>query len=449
MSTGGHRAGDSIAAFLVVGAWAGIAAIVTVLTADTTDAAWIPTSRAGDGSRRRWLIAMTAGSAGVGFCLAFGLVLIQPLRTSTAGAASAFAGQGPFYRRRSVRRADGRTGSAGANGSLDSGEPVIEHDTPLPLQLVTGRPGSFIAQGGLGATLSLNPIVLDRCHGRVVLTGSGTDRCRIPALIAPTALSREPGLELADRRGHRPFDRRRVAGHNDRLAPGRSRLYRAPFVRPGRSTSALVGEVDLDTREVVAETRQPGLGSARNTVGQPLAAGNIVIACSNPPPSIGPSASIADPKYGEGSVALGARGRSPDDECDDGRRRRRVRRTAGRRIAEAAVCATGLKVMKEATAAMSVDPNMLNERRGRTGCQVKAGFPADRPPEVDVGEHLLAVHHLGGTVRRPGRRGASGVVVTRGDDGGIAVAFATGHTLRAHPDDVALPDPRDLPPPER
>lgn len=33
---------------------------------------------------------MTLGSVGVGFCLAFGLVLIRPLRTSTLGAVSAF-----------------------------------------------------------------------------------------------------------------------------------------------------------------------------------------------------------------------------------------------------------------------------------------------------------------------------------------------------------------------
>lgn len=94
MSAGWHRAGDSIAAFLVVGTWAGIAAIVAVLTAATTDSVRVPTPRAGDGSPRRCLIAMTAGSAGVGFCLAFGLVLIAPLRTSTAGAVLAFVAGG-------------------------------------------------------------------------------------------------------------------------------------------------------------------------------------------------------------------------------------------------------------------------------------------------------------------------------------------------------------------
>lgn len=92
MSAGWHRAGDSIAAFLVVGAWAGIAGIVTVL-ADDTAPARVPALGIGDRSWR-WLIAVTLGSAGVGFCLAFGLVLIRPLRTSTVGAVSAFVAGG-------------------------------------------------------------------------------------------------------------------------------------------------------------------------------------------------------------------------------------------------------------------------------------------------------------------------------------------------------------------
>lgn len=93
MSAGWHRAGDSIAAFLVVGAWAGIAGLVTVLAAGTARAR-VPALRVGDRSWRRWLIAMTLGSAGVGLCLAFGLVLIHPLRTSTVGAVTAFAAGG-------------------------------------------------------------------------------------------------------------------------------------------------------------------------------------------------------------------------------------------------------------------------------------------------------------------------------------------------------------------
>lgn len=50
--------------------------------------------RSSAGAPRRWLIAMTAGSAGVGFCLAFGLVLIAALRSSTAGAVLAFVAGG-------------------------------------------------------------------------------------------------------------------------------------------------------------------------------------------------------------------------------------------------------------------------------------------------------------------------------------------------------------------
>ncbi len=77
----------------MVGAWAGIAGIVTVLAADTTRAR-VPAPRVGDRSWRRWLIAMTLGSAGVGLCLACGLVLISPLRTSTVGAVTAFVAGG-------------------------------------------------------------------------------------------------------------------------------------------------------------------------------------------------------------------------------------------------------------------------------------------------------------------------------------------------------------------
>ena len=84
MSAGWHRAGDSIAAFLVVGAWAGIAGVVTVLAAERVPAR-VPEPRVGVRSWRRWLIAMTLGSAGVGLCLACGLVLISPLRAGTVG----------------------------------------------------------------------------------------------------------------------------------------------------------------------------------------------------------------------------------------------------------------------------------------------------------------------------------------------------------------------------
>lgn len=88
MSAGWHRAGDSIAAFLVVGVWAGIATIVMALSTTGTP----PRPRGPRGSRAsmRWQIVITLGSAGVGFALALGLVLVKPLRTSTAGAVAAF-----------------------------------------------------------------------------------------------------------------------------------------------------------------------------------------------------------------------------------------------------------------------------------------------------------------------------------------------------------------------
>lgn len=88
LSAGWHRAGDSIAAFALVGAWAGVAAfIVTAL--DTEE------SRAVHGDRtdllsRLWLLSLTAGTVGVAVCLAAGLVLIPALRASAVGAVAGF-----------------------------------------------------------------------------------------------------------------------------------------------------------------------------------------------------------------------------------------------------------------------------------------------------------------------------------------------------------------------
>lgn len=75
--------------------------------------------------------------------------------------------------------------------------------------------------------------------------------------------------------------------------------------------------------------------------------------------------------------------------------------------------------------------------------------PPDRLPVLDVGDRVVAVHHLGGYFRRLVPRGTAGVVVDRAVDGSLGVAFATGHTLRVDPTDVALPDPRDPPAAER
>jgi hypothetical protein len=72
-------------------------------------------------------------------------------------------------------------------------------------------------------------------------------------------------------------------------------------------------------------------------------------------------------------------------------------------------------------------------------------FTPDRLPELDVGDRVVAVHHLGGFIRPKVRRGSPGVVVARTPDGTLQVTFTTGHTLALAPDAVALPDPGDLP----
>ncbi|HZW43187.1 MAG TPA: phosphatase PAP2 family protein [Dermatophilaceae bacterium] len=88
MSAGWHRAGDSIAAFALVGAWAGLGAlVVTALDAEVSRGV----HRNGtDFLSRRWLVALTAGTGGVAACLAAGLVLIPVLRASAVGAMAAF-----------------------------------------------------------------------------------------------------------------------------------------------------------------------------------------------------------------------------------------------------------------------------------------------------------------------------------------------------------------------
>lgn len=92
MSAGWHRAGDSIAAFLLVGLWAGIAALVGVLA---TDDVQIPLVDPSVGGRSlRWLATIIIGSAGLASALGFGLVLVPPLRTSSIGAGLAFLAGG-------------------------------------------------------------------------------------------------------------------------------------------------------------------------------------------------------------------------------------------------------------------------------------------------------------------------------------------------------------------
>ena len=88
LSAGWHRAGDSIAAFALVGAWAGLAALV-VTSLDAEGRKAVP--RSGPDLRSPgWLVALTAVSGGGAVCLAVGLVLIPALRASAVGAVAAF-----------------------------------------------------------------------------------------------------------------------------------------------------------------------------------------------------------------------------------------------------------------------------------------------------------------------------------------------------------------------
>ena len=102
MSAGWHRAGDSIAAFALVGLWAGLAVIVIAVLdpkhvgpedVDPENLApqrtTIEPTRASRWSRR-WLIGLPVGSAGLAVLLALGLVLLRSLRTSIVGSLSAF-----------------------------------------------------------------------------------------------------------------------------------------------------------------------------------------------------------------------------------------------------------------------------------------------------------------------------------------------------------------------
>lgn len=90
MSAGWHRAGDSIAAFALVGAWAGLAALLAAFLAAEAGPAHAPANRGPDGGSRRWLVAMTVASAGLAVGLAVVLALVRPLRTSATGEVFAF-----------------------------------------------------------------------------------------------------------------------------------------------------------------------------------------------------------------------------------------------------------------------------------------------------------------------------------------------------------------------
>ena len=88
MSAGWHRAGDSIAAFLLVGALAGVANIATARSTRTRGAP------ARTGRWRRSLVLAVVGSAGCGCLLAIALVVVPALRASAVGEVGAFLAGG-------------------------------------------------------------------------------------------------------------------------------------------------------------------------------------------------------------------------------------------------------------------------------------------------------------------------------------------------------------------
>ncbi|MBD8868835.1 phosphatase PAP2 family protein [Nocardioides donggukensis] len=90
MSAGWHRAGDSIAAFLLVGLWTTLAAAAVVLAGVSAD---IPDPEPGSaaGAVLRWLGATAAGTFILGITLAGAVVAVEPVRESSVGSATAFA----------------------------------------------------------------------------------------------------------------------------------------------------------------------------------------------------------------------------------------------------------------------------------------------------------------------------------------------------------------------
>lgn len=67
----------------------------------------------------------------------------------------------------------------------------------------------------------------------------------------------------------------------------------------------------------------------------------------------------------------------------------------------------------------------------------------DGPPELDIGDRVVAVHRLGGHLRPTVPRDMHGIIIARDSAATLTVRFANGHTLNVDPADVALPDPRD------
>lgn len=89
MSAGWHRAGDSMAAFLLVGVWCALAA-GGVLIAETPDAG----DRANFGwpASTRWLAVSSAGSFALGLAMGVALNAVGQIRDATLGSWIAFLG---------------------------------------------------------------------------------------------------------------------------------------------------------------------------------------------------------------------------------------------------------------------------------------------------------------------------------------------------------------------
>ncbi len=91
MSAGWHRAGDSMAAFLLVGLWASAAAAVVALLDPASGGRRSAEGRDGRGPRAaRWLAVLAAGLLGLGAVTVFVLASLAPLRESVLGPPVAF-----------------------------------------------------------------------------------------------------------------------------------------------------------------------------------------------------------------------------------------------------------------------------------------------------------------------------------------------------------------------
>ncbi len=178
MSAGWHRAGDSIAAFLVVGAWAGIAGIATVL-ADDTAPARVPAPGIGDRSGGAVADRHDARIRRSGI-----LSRVRVGAHPSIADEHARRGIGVRLRRRSDRRgggsgADGRAAGAQANRSLDPGARRADA-TGLRRPPQIGRPPEGHPSGvGADARPSLIGVIA-HSHRRPILARPGSGSTRSP-----------------------------------------------------------------------------------------------------------------------------------------------------------------------------------------------------------------------------------------------------------------------------